>query len=312
LKNTEKIISIVGPTASGKTDVAIELAKLVNGEIISADSRLVYKDFNIGTAKPTAEEMSSVPHYMIDVTEPTETYTVGVYKKEAARIIEDIFSRGKVPIIAGGTGFYVKALLEGLDIPEVKPDIEFRTQMRELEKEKGKEFIHEMLKQSDPKMAEKLHPNDTFRIIRALEVQKVLGQPMSEIQSMSKPKYDSLYIGLNSEDREFLYERINKRVDLMYEQGLFEEVENLIKKYGKTLSLLKTLGYKEVCDHFEGVGTEKAITIEETLEEIRKNTRRFAKRQLTWFRANKNIQWFYIDKVSKNEIYRAVIKAYEK
>jgi len=299
----KKIIAIVGPTASGKTDLSIKIAQLINGEIISADSRLVYKDFNIGTAKPTDEERSIVPHHIIDVNNPAETYTVGDYKQQAEEIIKNLLQKNKVPVITGGTGFYVKALLEGLDIPDVKPDNKFRNEMTELVAREGKEALYELLKQKDPIVAEKLHLNDTFRIIRALEVQNKLGKPMSEVQSMSEPKYNVIYAGLNAEDREFLYDRINRRVNIMINDGLVEEVKFLVNKYGKTLSLLKTLGYKEICDYLDGLKT-----LDESIEEIKKNTRNFAKRQLTWFRANKNIKWYFIDKESNEKICEDIVK----
>lgn len=305
MKDLDKIIAIVGPTATGKTDLSIKIAQLINGEIISADSRLVYKDFNIGTAKPTEEERAIVPHHFIDINVPSVTYTVGGYKQQAEQVIQDLLQRGKVPIITGGTGFYVKALLEGLDIPDVKPDEKFRKKMTEYVDKEGKEALYELLKLKDPVIADKLHLNDTFRIIRALEVQNVLGKPMSEVQVMSEPKYNIIYAGLNAENRDFLYDRINRRVDIMIKDGLVEEVKFLVNKYGKTLSLLKTLGYKEICDYLDEVKT-----LEESIEEIKKNTRNFAKRQLTWFRANKNIKWYFVDKESNEEICESVIKSY--
>lgn len=302
MKTPKKIVSIVGPTASGKTDLAIQLANLLNGEIISADSRLVYKDFNIGTAKPSPEELAAAKHYMIDIVAPQETYTVSMYKREADTIIKNILSENKIPLVTGGTGLYIKALLEGLEIPEVQPDSEFREQMRVLVEENGKEALHKILQQSDPQMALKLHPNDTFRVIRALEVQKILDKPMSELQTMKKPDYDIVYIGLNCEDRDFLYERINNRVDIMHEKGLVQEVESLIEKYGETLPLMKTLGYREIREYFKGI-----YSLKEALEKIKKNTRNFAKRQLTWFRANDKIKWFFIDKMSTNQILQSIV-----
>lgn len=304
-----KVIAIVGPTASGKTNIAIQVAKKLDriGEIISADSRLVYKDFNIGTAKPTTEEKNDIFHYMIDIQSPEETYTVGKYKKEANEKIKEILNKNKVPIIAGGTGFYIKALLEGLNIPDVDPDEDFREEMRIFVEKFGWQGIYEKLKQEDPEMAEKLYPQDVFRIIRALEVKKATGQKMSEIQTLSEPEYNVLYFGLNAEDRYFLYERINQRVLLMIDQGLIEEVEALIKKYGRTASLLKTLGYKEICEYFDGI-----YTLEEVIAKIQQHTRRFAKRQLTWFRANKKINWFFIDKMNSDEIIEKIVEDYFK
>ena len=305
MRDSVKIIALVGPTASGKTGIAVQLAQILNGEVISADSRLIYKDFNIGTAKPTIEEMENIPHHMIDVADPKDTYTVGLYKEQAEAVIDDIIGRGKVPIVAGGTGFYTKALLAGLDMPKVEPDEEFRQELDEFASLHGREALHNRLKEIDPVMAEKLHYNDKFRIIRALEVHKALGIPMSEAQKLKPPKYDVLYIGLNAQDREYLYGRVNKRVDIMIEQGLVEEVKNLINKYGKTVSLLKTLGYKEICEYIDGI-----LSLEDSIELIKKDTRNFAKRQLTWFRANPEINWFYIDKMSGEQICKEIIKLY--
>lgn len=289
----KKVIAIVGPTASGKTAISVELARMFGTEIISADSRLVYKDFNIGTAKPSTQEMRGIKHHLIDVVPPTEIFTASRFKQEAGKLLETI----ERPIIAGGTGFYIKAVLGGLDMPESEPDEEFRKEMQKLDKY----TLHNKLRDCDPAMAEKLHFNDTFRIIRALEVYHLSGIPMSQAQSMTKPKYDVIYIGLTAADREYLYNRINQRVLDMIEQGLVKEVENLINKYGKTLSLLRTLGYKEVCHHIEG-----EISLEEAVEKIQKNTRNFAKRQLTWFRSNKNIKWFNIDEMGQAQILQNV------
>jgi tRNA dimethylallyltransferase len=300
-----KIIAIVGPTASGKTNISIQIAKKLDGEIISADSRLVYKDFNIGTAKPTKEEAAEIPHYLIDVESPLITYTVGRYKQEAGEQIKKILNKNKIPIIVGGTGFYVKALLEGLNIPDVDPDENFRQEMKDFVEKFGWQGIYKKLEQEDPETAKRLYPQDVFRIIRALEVKKVSGQKMSELQTVSESEYDMLYFGLNTEDREFLYERINRRVLLMIEQGLIEEVEGLIQKYGRTAPLLKTLGYKEICEYFDG-----NYTLEETIAKIQQNTRKFAKRQLTWFRANKKINWFFIDRMRSYEIVAEIVEKY--
>lgn len=299
------VIAVVGPTASGKTDISVKLAQILGGEIISADSRLIYRDFNIGTAKPDSAEMKGIAHYMIDIESPKNTYTVGRYKKEAGAKLNEIIQSKKVPIIAGGTGFYVKALLEGLDLPEIDPDEDFRNQMERLVQVKGKEALHDTLKHFDPVSAQKLHPNDTFRIIRALEVRHVTGQPMSGLQTMSKPGYNVLYVGLNTTDREILYDRINCRVLKMIEKGLVEEVKKLIISYGRTVSLMKTLGYREICEVFDG-----AYTLDEGIEKIQKNTRNFAKRQLTWFRTNKDINWFYIDQTEPDQICREVAKKF--
>lgn len=300
-----KLIAITGPTASGKTEIAIKLAQKISGEIISADSRLVYKDFNIGTAKPDENELSKATHHLIDIVSPQEDFTVEKYVKTAEILINEIYQRGNIPIICGGTGFYIKSLLEGLNMPKVPPDEQFRKKIRELAEEKGREYIHNMLVKVDYDSAEKLHPNDLFRIIRALEVYEHLGQPMSKLKSIDKSKYNVLYVGLDATDREFLYNRINHRADNMIQMGMIEEVKSLINKYGKTVSLLKTLGYREICEYLDNI-----ISLEETIEKIKKNTRNYAKRQLTWFRANEKTNWFFIDKMNTDQICEEILKIY--
>ncbi|MDD3594538.1 MAG: tRNA (adenosine(37)-N6)-dimethylallyltransferase MiaA [Candidatus Gastranaerophilales bacterium] len=301
MKKQDNIIAITGPTASGKTDLAARLAQDFDTEIISADSRLVFREFNIGVAKPSQEELALVKHHLVDVVSPLEDFSVSDFKNLANKVIEKLFEQNKTPIVAGGTGFYIKSLLEGLDIPKVPADEGFRAEMRTLAKDHGNEYLYRILIEKDPAMAQKLHYNDIFRVIRALEVIKSLNIPMSEAQKLNKPDFNVIYIGLDAKDRAFLYDRVNKRVDLMVEQGLFEEVEFLVKKYGETVSLLKTLGYKEVIDYFNN-----RLTKEEAVELIKKNTRNFAKRQLTWFRTNKNINWFYIDENDNKNLTQKV------
>lgn len=301
MKKRNNVIAIIGPTATGKSDLAISLAQKFSTEIISADSRLVYKDFNIGTAKPTEDELNMIKHHCVDVVSPLEEFSVSDFKKYANEAMSKLFSENKSPIIAGGTGFYVKSLLDGLEIPKVEADDDFRKIMREIAQERGNEYLFNLLKAKDPQLAQKLHPNDTFRVIRALEVMEKLNQPMSELQIKNKPDYNVVYVFLDAKDRAFLYERINKRVDIMLELGLVDEVKNLISKYGKTISLLKTLGYKEVCSYLEN-----EISYNDMAELIKKNTRNFAKRQLTWFRAVENTHKFYIDELSKDEIIEKV------
>ncbi len=306
MKHTQKIIAIVGPTATGKTDIAIKLARVFDGEIISADSRLVYKDFNIGTAKPTAEEMNMVKHHMIDIADPSQTYTVGEYKRNADICIKDILARGKVPILAGGTGFYTKAVTEGLDIPEVDPDMEFRRKMQEFVEIYGRQALYDKLYALDPVTAKKLYSNDSFRITRALEVYKVTGKKMSELQTKTPPPYEAMYIGLKAEDRAYLYDRINKRVLIMLDMGLIDEVKLLIEKYGKTISMLKTLGYQQISSYLDA-----GMSLDNAIELAQQKTRNFAKRQLTWFHANKDIDWRYIDRESQQEICGYVIDKFK-
>jgi len=303
LRNIVELISLVGPTSSGKTDIAIELAKSLNGEIVSADSRLVYADFNIGTAKPDIIERQGIEHYLIDVASPRITYSVSDYVETAEDAILTIRAKGKAPILTGGTGFYIKALLEGLDIPKVAPDKDFRLEMRAFAGDFGNEKLYQKLLDIDPAAAEKLHPNDVFRVIRALEIHRGTGELPSKLQVLKEPNHKSVYFGLNAQNREFLYEKINLRTDVMLERGLIAEVEGLIAKYGRDLQLLNTLGYKEICEYLSG-----ETTLDEAREKIQKNTRNYAKRQLTWFRANEKIKWYHIDTMKKDEIVQDIKK----
>jgi tRNA dimethylallyltransferase len=298
-----EIISLVGPTSSGKTDIAIELAKLFDGEIISADSRQIYKNFDIGTAKPTIEERQGIEHYLIDVISPKTTYTVSDFCKNAESAVKKIKSKGKIPIITGGTGFYIKAFLDGLDIPKVAPDEDFRLEMRKFASDFGNEKLYQKLLEIDALAAERLHPNDVFRVIRALEIHKVTDELPSLLQIQKESNYKGIYFGLNAENRDFLYEKINLRTQIMLDKGLIEEAEGLIAKWGKDLQLLNTLGYKEICEYLNG-----KITLDEAKEKIQKNTRNYAKRQLTWFRANEKIKWYHIDTMKNDEIVQDIIK----
>ena len=221
-----KVIAVVGATASGKTSYAIELAKKINGEIISADSRLVYKGMDIGTAKPSIDEMQGVPHYMIDVVEPEYNYSAGLYAKEAKKCIADIISRGKVPIVAGGTGLYFRILLENYDLPEVRPDYELRKELSNLSYEE----LLKMLVKLDKKAANSVEKNDKKKLIRYIEVIKLTGKPLDLARGVKEKEFDVEWIGLNY-PREILYDRINKRVDLMIEQGLIDETKNLLQKH---------------------------------------------------------------------------------
>lgn len=300
-----KVLAIVGSTASGKTAVSVELAKKIGGEIVSADSRLIYRDFDIGTAKPTAEERCGIPHYMIDIIPPERLYSAGDYKKDASEAVEKIISKGRIPIVVGGTGFYVRSLLGGLDIPDVPADENFRAEMDKFVEDYGRQALYDKLAAIDKTTADKLHYNDNVRVTRALEIFHATGKTMSEISSMSKPPYEVFYAGLNARDRAYLYDRANRRVDKMIESGLVDEVHRLVQKYGRTLPILKTLGYKEICEYFDG-----KISLEEAVGLIKKHTRNYAKRQLTWFRANPEIHWYYIDEMSQEEIVEKIIREY--
>lgn len=289
-KKKNKVIAIVGATASGKTSYAINLAKEIGGEVVSADSRLVYKGFDIACAKPTLEEQDGVPHYMMDIVEPEFEYSAGLYEQDAKRIVYDILSREKTPIVAGGTGLYFRVLLENFDLPKVEGDFEYRKKMGEYDKTE----LFEMLKKQDPISAERIEQNDKKKIIRALEVLHLTGKPMSENQGIKEPEFDVEWIGCNF-PREVLYERINRRVDLMFENGIIEETQNLIKKHGRIGNIVDSIGYKEVLAYLDGV-----YTLEEAKDKLKQNSRNYAKRQLTWFRKNPNIKWtHYPEKLKK-------------
>lgn len=276
-----RVIAVVGATASGKTSYAIELAKKINGEIISADSRLVYKGMDIGTAKPTIDEMQEIPHYMIDVVEPEYNYSVGLYVKEAKKHITDIISRGKVPIVVGGTGLYFRVLLENYDLPDVKPDYELR---KELSSYSYEELL-EMLTKLDEKAANSVEKNDKKKLIRYIEIIKLAGKPLDLVRGVKEKEFNVEWVGLNF-PREILYVRINKRVDLMIEQGLIDETKKLLQKHGRISNITDTIGYREVLSYLDG-----ELSLDEAKDKLKQNTRNYAKRQLTWFRKNEQINW---------------------
>ncbi len=276
-----RVIAVVGATASGKTSYAIELAKKINGEIISADSRLVYKGMDIGTAKPTIDEMQEIPHYMIDVVEPEYNYSVGLYVKEAKKHITDIISRGKVPIVVGGTGLYFRVLLENYDLPDVKPDYELR---KELSSYSYEELL-EMLTKLDEKAANSVEKKDKKKLIRYIEIIKLAGKPLDLVRGVKEKEFNVEWVGLNF-PREILYDRINKRVDLMIEQGLIDETKKLLQKHGRISNITDTIGYREVLSYLDG-----ELSLDEAKDKLKQNTRNYAKRQLTWFRKNEQINW---------------------
>ena len=283
-----KVIAVVGATASGKTSYAVSLAKEINGEVISADSRLVYKDMNIGTAKPSIEEREGIVHHMIDLVEPSFDYSAGLYVKEAKRCIEDILSRGKTPIIAGGTGLYFKILLENYDLPEIEPNWQLRNQLAEHSFDELEKILNDLDKDA---FVEK---NDKKKAIRYIEIIKATGKSLNDSRGVNEKQYDVEWIGLNY-SREELYDRINRRVDLMLEQGLVDETEFLLKKYGRVSNIVDTIGYREIIHALDGV-----MSMDEAIEKLKQNTRNYAKRQLTWFRKNSEIKWnIYPDKKKK-------------
>lgn len=275
----------MGPTAAGKSKFAIQKAKEINGEIISADSRLVYKGFDIAAAKPTIEERQGIEHYLIDIVEPEVDYSVANFFDDAKIAIEKIRQKGKTPIIAGGTGLYFRILLEDFDLPRVVPDYELRKKLEGLDTQE----LHEMLKKLDPDSAQKIHFNNKVKIIRAIEVCKALEKPHSQAARKKEPEFDVEWIGLNYSDRKVLYEKINQRVDEMVEKGLVEETKTLLKRHGRINNFVNTIGYQEILEYLDG-----KISFEEAISKIKQNTRHYAKRQLTWFRRNKLINWNYL------------------
>lgn len=286
------MIILTGPTAVGKTELSIGLAKAIDGEIISADSMQVYKKMDIGTAKITSQEMQGIRHYLVDELDPSEEFHIAKFQEMAKKALKEIYERGKIPLIVGGTGFYIQGLLYDIDFTKEEGDKQYRTFLQEIEKKDGKEKLHEMLKEIDPVSAQKIHCNNVKRVIRALEFYHQNGYPISEHnekESQRESPYQSAYFVLTNQ-REVLYDRINKRVDLMIEQGLVDEVRQLKKEgYEKSMVSMQGIGYKEVFDYLNG-----ECSMEEMTEQIKKDTRHFAKRQLTWFRREKDT--IFIDK----------------
>ena len=284
-----KVIVIVGPTASGKTALSIELAKKIDGEIVSCDSMQIYKDMNIGSAKPTKEEMQGIKHYMIDIVSPTERFSVAEYKKQAENAIEEILAKRKTPIVVGGTGLYADSLIYGIEYPEIEFDEKYREILeKQAETEEGLKELYIQAKKIDEQAIKKISENDKKRIIRILEIYHQTGKTKTELEVESRKngvKYDFKVFAINM-DRQILYDRINKRVDMMIESGLIQEVEKLLKKYNEFPTAMQGLGYKEVVQYFN-----KELTKEEMIDKIKQETRRYAKRQLTWFRKNKETAW---------------------
>lgn len=292
------VIVIVGPTASGKTNLSIELAKRLNGEIISADSMQIYKYMDIGTAKPSAEEMQGIRHYLIDEVLPNEEFNVVKFKELADNYIEEIISKGKIPVVVGGTGLYISSLIDNINFSESECDWELRESLKKDAEQYGAIYLHDKLRLVDEQAAEIIHPNNVKRVIRALEVYYQTQKPISYHNEISKKvpsKYNFILIGLTME-RQLLYERINKRVDIMLENGLIEEVEKLIELgFADSIISMQGIGYKEILAYLN-----KETTLEESVEAIKQGTRRYAKRQITWFKRIKEINWFRTDNYGNN------------
>ena len=293
------VIVICGPTASGKTALSIELAKKINGEIISADSMQIYKDMDIGTAKPDVEEMQGIKHYLLDFVKPDTRYSVAEFKIDATKAIEEILKKGKVPIVVGGTGLYVDTLIYGIEYNDIKIDEKYRKELEEIAEKQGLEVLYKKAQEIDSKAMEKISPNDKKRIMRVLEIYKATGKTKTEQEAESRKngiKYNYKVFALNM-DREILYNRINLRVDIMIEKGLIEEVQKLKDKYNEFPTAMQGLGYKEVVEYLENRTTK-----EEMIEKIKMETRRYAKRQLTWFRKNKDTIWIDSTKAREENV----------
>lgn len=301
---------LLGPTATGKSQLAVEMALRFKGEIVSADSRQVYRYMDIGTAKPTPQQRALVPHHLLDVVDPDEDYNVARYKEEATKAIEAILARGKLPFLVGGSGLYLAAVMGELDLPIVGPDAQLRASLEREAEQGGGELLHQRLAVVDPEAAVRLHPHDLHRVIRALEVHHLTGLPLSAFSRKEggprEPRFRFLRIGLTA-PREVLYQRIDRRVEQMMKQGLSEEVKGLLARgYHLGLKSMDSLGYRELGAHLDG-----RITLDEAVETFKRNTRRFAKRQLTWFRRTPEVHWFDITEKSFDKAVERKIGEWE-
>ncbi len=298
------VVAVIGPTASGKTALAIELARRLDGEIISADSMQIYKHMDIATAKPNAQELAAAKHHLIGIVEPCEAFSVSKYKQLAQQAIADVVSRGKLPIICGGTGQYIEALLENLVFGEVPSDEKLRDKLNERARVEGGAALLAELEQFDSQAAARLHENDTKRIVRALEIYLLTGKTITQqtAESRLEPSpYRACYIGITAKNRQYLYDRINLRVDRMVEEGLLEEAKAFFSAgYGSTAA--QAIGYKEMKPYLDG-----EMTLEQAKDNLKTETRHYAKRQLTWFRRKENIHWFNSDEMSFEKLVDAAV-----
>jgi len=293
MQKDQPLVVITGPTATGKSDIGVQVAAHVDGEIVSADSMLVYRGMDIGTAKPTIFKMGGIPHHLIDIVEPDQEYNVALFQQQARCIIKGIISRDKIPLLVGGTGLYIRAVIDDYDFSDTEGNESYRKALQNEAVENGPESLHKRLSEVDPLAASKLHPRDVRRVIRALEVHQHTGRPISSYHTLDQPgqqSYNLMMFGLTM-DRETLYRRIEQRVDLMLADGLVEEVKKLINMgFSTELSSMRGLGYKEIAAHLTG---EMSLT--QAVDILKRNTRRFAKRQMTWFRRDDRIKWFSVD-----------------
>ncbi|WP_303674544.1 tRNA (adenosine(37)-N6)-dimethylallyltransferase MiaA [Vampirovibrio chlorellavorus] len=290
-----RVIAILGPTATGKTALSVEIAQWLGTEIISADSQLIYRELTIGTAKPSPEERGGIPHHLIDVAEPTEAYSAANYQTEASAILKILQQAGKIPVVTGGTGFYLKALLQADFIPGVPPNADFREAMHRLAQQHGSAHLHDRLKALDPIRAAALHPNDTVRIIRALEIIEATGLPVPN--APVQKSLDVLWLGLMYQDRDLLRARIDQRIEAMMQAGWLAEVESLVRRYGPQAHALHVAhGYPELMSVALG-----ECTLPEALERVRLNIHQYSRRQMTWFRRNPEIHWLACDTLNLDE-----------
>ncbi len=291
----EKLVVLIGPTAVGKTKMSIELAKRLNGEIISGDSMQIYKGMDIGTAKIKPEEMEGIPHHLLDIKEPDESFSVAEFQQLVRSLIREITRRGKLPMIVGGTGLYIQSVIYDYRFSDAPSDEMYRRHLQRIAEEKGGMILYEQLKSIDPQSAERIHPNNIRRVIRALEIYHCTGKTMTEWQKTQTPEllYDAAIVGLTME-REQLYRRINERVDQMIAEGLLEEVKSLYERGIRDCQSIQAIGYKEMYAYLDG-----HISWEEAVEQLKQNSRRYAKRQMTWFRNQMPVQWFDMTDTSK-------------
>lgn len=302
--NKIPVIAVVGPTASGKTSLSIEIAKKFSGQVVSADSMQIYEKMNIATAKPTEDEMQGIVHHLIGFQAIDKKFSVAEYVDLANECINKIYNSGYLPVVAGGTGLYIDSLLQNIQFSKEDGNEEFRNELTEMFQEKGAEYMLNWLSEIDPETASRLHLNDKSRIIRALEIYKLTGKTLTEQKVLSRLEetpYDVLYIGINYRDRNVLYDRINLRVDLMLENGLLEEAEEFYN-IPADKTACQAIGYKELAPYFRG-----DASLEDCVEKLKLETRHYAKRQLTWFRKNENVNWIYPDDYENpNDMYNHV------
>src|SRR6056297_1367447 len=302
----DKVVAILGPTAAGKTELSLKIAKEFDAEIISADSMQIYQEMNIGTAKVSKEVQKKIKHHQIDIIKPNQDYSVADYQVDVDPIIKDIFQRDKLPLLVGGTGLNIKAVLEGFSLPDMDPDKKLREKLRKEAKEKGNEYVHHKLKEIDPKLANKLHPNDLRRVIRGIEIYKLTGHTKTyykKKQEEAPPRYEAIKIGL-TRNRQELYDRINKRVEMMVENGLLKEAKEIFNKYDldKKSTARQAIGYKELFKHFKG-----EYDLDEAVRRIKRNTRHYAKRQLSFFKRDIEIIWYNLSEIKKEKLFKKVL-----